>query len=42
MIISYDVEGQFVTRRDDERVVNRSVNYLELCFNFKDPQDFNK
>ena len=38
MIISYDVEGQFVTRRDDERVVNRSVNYLELCFNFKDAE----
>ena len=38
MIIGFDVDGQFVTRRDDERVVNRSVNYLELCFNFKDTE----
>ena len=38
MILGFDVEGQFVTRSDDERVVNRSVNYLELCFNFKDTE----
>lgn len=38
MILGFDVDGQFVTRRDDERVVNRSVNYLELCFNFKDTE----
>ena len=38
MIISFDVDGQFITRRDYTKVVNHSVNYLELCFNFKDTE----
>lgn len=38
MILGFDVEGQFITRRDNDRIVNRSVNFLELCFNFKDTE----
>lgn len=35
--IGFDVDKQIVTKRkNSERLVNNSANYLKLCFNFKE------
>lgn len=35
IIIGFDVDKQIVEKRNSERLVNNSANYLKLCFNFK-------
>ena len=39
MILSFDVTGQTVSsRKNNGKLANKSVNYLSLCFNFKDTE----